>query len=155
MKCIKLTQDKYAIVDDDDYEILKKHKWCYSMGYAMRGDYIGDYVNGKNILMHREIMKTPKGFDTDHIDGDKLNNRKENLRIVTRSQNIMNSKKKSGLSSKYKGVSFYKKTSKWTAQICPKEGRIHLGTFLTEEKAARAYDNKAKELFGDYAKLNL
>ena len=153
MKCIKLTKGEYTIVDDADYELLKHYKWCCASGYAMRGSKLSDGGYGKLIQMHREIMETPKGLFTDHIDGDKLNNRKENLRIVNSSQNAMNSIKK-GSSSKYKGVSFFKRTKRWTAQICPNGQKIHLGYFNTELEASKAYKVKAEELFGSYSKCS-
>lgn len=103
MKKIKLTSGKFALVDDDMFEELNKFSWCLNGGYAIRGYS----KNGKQakLKMHRVIMNTPKGMDTDHIDNNKLNNQRNNLRVCTRSQNCMNRKKRStpNLSSSFKG----------------------------------------------------
>ena len=148
MKYIKLTRNKVAIVDDEDFEKINSSKWCYSGGYAMR------MCNGKMTQMHRVILDTPIGFDTDHINRNKLDNRKDNLRIATRSQNSYNKPVMAKSISGYKGVSLFKRTGKWTAQICPNYKKIHLGYFNTPIEAAVAYDKKALEIIGDYASLN-
>src|ERR1700761_3134479 len=108
MKTIPLSQRQYAIVDDDDYEFLMQWKWHVLDSfhtYAMRNS---KPVDGKrhHILMHRVINKTPDDYYTDHINGNGLDNRKENLRSVTRGENQQNRKKNSKSSSKYKGVSW-------------------------------------------------
>jgi len=97
MKKIKLTKKQVALVDDSDYEELNRFKWharkTVKTFYAERTFTIG---NGKrkNVFMHRYIMQTPKGFDTDHIDGNGLNNQRSNLRVCTRSENLRNQGKK-------------------------------------------------------------
>src|SRR3990167_164487 len=107
MKKIKLTQNKYALVDDEDFKELNQSKWlCDSSGYAGRD--VGGRKNKKRILMHRLLNNTPKGFHTDHINRDKLDNRKENLRTTTCSQNILNSKLSKKNTSGHKGVEWYK-----------------------------------------------
>lgn len=147
MKILKLKGGSEAVVDDRDYVFLSQFTWYFDGKYARRVEA------GKTKMMHREILDTPLGFDTDHINGNKLDNRRENLRIATRKQNLAN-KLKFGGSSKYKGVSLFKRTGKWTAQICPDGEKIHLGYFSSEEEAARAYDKKAMELFGIFARTN-
>ncbi len=105
--------------------------------------------------MHREILKCPKEMVIDHINHNGLDNRRVNLRMVTAQQNSWNVKKPRGkFSSKYKGVSFDKRSKKWTAAIFYKGKRIYIGQFDDEETAGRAYDLKAKELFKEYACLN-
>lgn len=106
MKRIPLTQGRSAIVDDADYEALTAHSWCLSncsgICYAVRGCKI----EGKHhtVLMHREIMEAPKGMLVDHINGDGLDNRRCNLRLVTDSQNHFNQRKRKKVtSSKQKG----------------------------------------------------
>lgn len=149
MKKIKLTQGKYAIVDDEDYENLNQYNWCFNAGYAVRSNY----VNGKQIgllMMHREIMKTPKNMSTDHINHNKLDNRKSNLRIVTQAQNSYNRLGKKKGTSKYKGVSWHKDYKKWSVVFDKK----WVGSFSDEVEAAKAYDKAAKEKFGEYALLN-
>lgn len=155
MKEIKLTQGKVAIVDDEDYEELSKHKWFYSThGYAVRNS---SWVNGKRtmIWMHRVINKTPDGFDTDHIDGNKIDNRKGNIRTVTRQQNIFNSCSTPNTSSRYKGVYYQIDCKKWRAQIRFLGRIVYLGLFKSEAYAAMVYNNFAKEYFGEYARLNV
>lgn len=156
MKYIELTKGARAIVDDEDFDLLNQYNWCLlgKSGYAVRGGF----VDGKKkmILMHRFLMNTPDGFDTDHINGQKLDNRRSNLRIVTRGENCMNAKKHSNnLSSKYKGVHLFGRTGKWTAHVHKNYKKIHLGYFDTELQAVEAYNKKALEMYGDKAKLNV
>jgi hypothetical protein len=104
--------------------------------------------------MHREVLKAPKGALVDHINHNGLDNRRANLRFVTAGQNCWNARKKRGCSSKYKGVYFQKRSRRWLANIIYRGERIFLGCFDDEQSAARAYDEKAKQLFGQYATLN-
>ncbi len=99
-------------------------------------------------------MNTPEDKHTDHEDGNGLNNQKSNLRIVTNAQNHMNKKGNRNTSSKYKGVCWNKESNKWTSSITLNQKQTHLGYFTCEKKAAKAYDKKAKELFGEYSRLN-
>jgi len=151
IRLIPLTQGKLAIVDADDYDWLSKYKWYGARAggkfYACRS------IKQRTIGMHREIMGEPKGMFIDHRDGNSLNNRKSNLRICTPAQNVLNRGCMGG-SSGYKGVSSLKKLNKWKAEITFKGRRIHIGHFEDEIDAAKAYDKKAKELFGEFAYLN-
>lgn len=150
---IKSINNKGIIkVDDEDFEMLSQYKWRISKGYVRTTIKI--YGKWKNIFMHRLIMNTPKGMFTDHIDRNKLNNTKNNLRIVTSQQNNMNVQKRKNCSSKYKGIHWFKRDKKWQAQIMINNKHIYLGLFKNEIDAAIAYNNKAKELFGEYAYLN-
>ena len=109
---------------------------------------------GKNYYLHRLIAKTPDNMVVDHIDGDKLNNTRANLRNCTQSDNCKNVSRRKGGHSTYKGVTWFttKRHAKgyWKAQIC---GR-HIGYYEDEEKAAKAYDQEAIREFGEFAKLN-
>jgi hypothetical protein len=148
MKEIPLSQGKVAIVDDDMFDYLNQWKWSYSgHGYAERRTW----PEKKKIYMHRLIAQTPNGMDTDHINHDKLDNRKENLRICTASENMGNSSIKDG---RFKGVSFHKSLNKWEAYITKNYDHKHLGLFQSPEEAAHAYDAAAKKFFGNFAKLN-
>ena len=148
---IALTKGKFALVAAADYERLNKYKWTASQvgvtWYARRQS------RGKTIFMHREIMHAPDGMVVDHIDGNGLNDHPRNLRLCTHRQNAYNSRSASG-TSKYKGVTYDKTTGKWRASINHNGKHYHLGLFDTEIEAAQAYDEKAGELFGQYAYLN-
>ena len=152
-KLIYITKGKVAVVDSEDYADLSKHKWCS----WSRGRYAGRKIteNGKTriVLMHREIMRATKGQEIDHINGDGLDNRKENLRYVTRQQNIFN-KKPQGKTSQYKGVYYRAKEDRWVAQISVNRVKKYLGIYKSEKQAAIAYNNEAEKAYGEYAWLN-
>jgi hypothetical protein len=151
MKLIKLSNGKNVKVDDEDYASLSKYKWHYSGGYAVR--WIKKGTVG-DILMHREIISTPKGAETDHIDHDGLNNCKNNLRICNNHENQANANLRSDNTSGFKGVNFKKSSNKWQANIRNMGIKIFIGLYLTSEEAALAYDKKAKVLFGSFANIN-
>ena len=159
MKRIKLTKEQYAIVDDDDYRELSSHKWFAlkrkSNYYASRA--IKHKDKGQVIVnMHRVIMGRVcrDGACVDHINHDTLDNRKMNLRVCTKQENSRNMRTSHG-TSRYKGVYYYKPTRSWQAHIYFNDKKHHLGYFGTEIKAAEAYNNKANEIFGKYAHLNI
>jgi hypothetical protein len=147
-KIIALTQGKETIVDDEDYEWLMQWKWFFDGRYAIRK------LGTKTIYMHREIMKTPVGKDTDHINGDKLYNRHVNLRVCNRSQNMANCKTRNTNTSGYKGVCWDKANSKWQVHITINGKAYKLGRFSSLLDAAHAYDQAALERQGDFAKTN-
>ena len=151
---IKLQNGIETVIDDKDFEKIKGYKWIYGVGNRYVGANVYNKGNRKQILLHRFIMSTPKGLHTDHINGNKLDNRKCNLRICTPSQNQMNSRKNITKSSKYKGVSWFKRDSCWRAYISTKGKQFHLGYFKSEKNAAKAYNKKARKLFGIYSFLN-
>lgn len=160
MKKIKLTQGKYTIVDDEDYEYLNSFRWCAHKGgntfYAERHSDLDPVTEKRKIIsMHRVIMKTPKGFYTDHINRNGLDNRKENLRICTLGENVKNTRKYSNNTSGYKGVSWSKFANKWRAQIKKDNKKIHLGYFDDKHEANVAYCKAAKELHGEFASPNI
>jgi hypothetical protein len=151
-KIMPLTQGKFAIVDAEDYNCLSRHKWCAARSkdtfYAHRGS------NRRLISMHRAIMRAPKGLMCDHRNHNGLDNRKSNLRLCTSAQNQYNKRPKKGCSSKYKGLTLREDRRRWRAKICFNRKRIHLGDFADQIKAALTYDDKAIELFGEFAYLN-
>jgi hypothetical protein len=156
MKQIKLTQGKFAQVDDSDFEYYNQWKWCVHKSgqfcYAKRNVYInGKY---KTLLLHREIMNTPEGEVVDHIDFNGLNCLRANMRNCSPSQNKMN--KRNMGESLYHGVSFWRRgSSKYIKAAISVNGQyIYLGLYKTEESAARAYDNAADMYFGEFANLN-
>lgn len=160
-KILNLTQGKYAIVDDDDYENLSQWKWSArktkrpDVFYAMRKQ------NNKGIQLHRFIMRVNDPRVTiDHKDGDGLNNCKSNLRICTRSENGANRRGKNNNakppSSKYLGVKASPPTYKkrWQAVVTKNYKKYFVGFFHSEIEAAKERDKKAVELFGEFASLN-
>ena len=165
MRKIKLTQNQYALVDDEDFDKLNCYKWCASYSKYTHSFYTVRAISIKNgeqktILMHRIIMDAPRKLQVDHINHNTLDNRKQNLRLCTHRQNILNQKSHKVTSSKYKGVYLNKHKYKnivykyWKAQIVINGEKIYLGYFKTENRAAKAYDKKAKELFGKFALTN-
>ena len=154
MKEIQLTQGKVVLVDDEDFDWLSKSNWHYSKGYAVRTS-TKESGKQRTILMHREIIKTPDGMETDHINGNGIDNRRENLRICTGSENRRNKKRNRKNISGYKGVCFYKRDKNWRVQIDVRKQHIFLGYFDTAEEAARVYDDAAKKYHGEFANLNI
>lgn len=153
MKYINLTQGKKAMVDDEDFEELNKVKWCFSDGYAIRR-YTNEQGSSVYTKMHRFIINTPNKMDTDHINHNKLDNRKSNLRICTRTENQQNHKIQKNSTSGYKGVNYHKVNQVWRAQIRINRKHTHLGCFDTKEEAAIAYNQAAIKYFGEFAYLN-
>jgi len=154
-KLIRLTQGKFAIVDDHNYEWLSKYKWYYGCGgYAARDILDGTTKKKKTILMHRLILNAPPGKECDHIDGDRLNNLESNLRLCTHAENQHNQRPHQDGTSRWKGVCWHKRDGKWRARIHFENNRKHLGCFKSEDEAALAYDTAAIELFGEFARLN-
>lgn len=149
MKKIPLTQGKYAIVDDIDFEYLNQWKWTFTHGYAYRKD-----DKRKNVFMHRFLLQAPKGKLTDHVNGNKLDNRRLNLRLCSPSENQKNQKKNKANTSGFKGVSWDKERKKWAAYINANGRLYHLGRFSIKRVAAEAYDKAAKKLHGEFARLN-
>ena len=152
MKKIPLTQGRFALVDDEDYDFLMQWKWHFNCGYAIRTESIDG--KPKKYRMHREIMRPGKGVQVDHIDHDGLNNKRKNLRNATHTQNRRNTPTYKNSTSGYKGVSWYAKLQKWAAQINIKGKRKRIGYFDTKESAARKYNEAAKEEYGEFAYLN-
>lgn len=148
MKKIELTKGKFAIVDDDDFERLSQYKWCFDR-YARRS--VSKNGVQSTIRMHREIIDIPKGMEVDHINQDKLDNRKENLRLATRRQQMRNRPKGSNNTTGYKGVTFNKGDGAYRAAIKMDGKTYHLGNHKTAEEAARAYARGATILHGEFA----
>lgn len=147
-----------ALIDAADSELVNQYSWFQSRDYKTgRTIYAVTQVqrNGqrRHIQMHRIITGAKPGEIVDHINGNGLDNRRCNLRICTHAENQRNQAKTRG-SSRFKGVSWHKAAGKWSASIrCDGKSR-HIGLFAIEEHAAAAYDRKAIELFGEFARLN-
>ena len=155
MKEIPLTRGKVAIVDDEDYEELSIVKWHYNhWGYAMRNVTPGGKKRTK-IQMHIAILGKIEGFEIDHKDGNGLNNRRENLRHVTHTQNTQNKAPYKKTSSRYKGVSWNKWANKWVSTIVIDGKYYYLGYYKSERDAAWVYNVWAESFFGEYTRLNV
>jgi hypothetical protein len=142
-------EGKYAIVSAEDYTELNNYIWYVNgCGYAIRN--IVKDGKPKGILMHRQIMNTPDDKVTDHINGDRLDNRRSNLRIATRAENNRNTPGTKGSTSDFKGVGWDERQGKWGVRIKNK----HLGYFESEIEAAKVYDYFALKQYGDFAFLN-
>ena len=157
MKKILLTQGKFALVDNNDYERVNKYKWfARKVGtnwYAERKCTISRNRQ-ETVIMQRFIMDADVFQIVDHENRNGLDNRRQNLRFCTRSQNIANSRKKKNTISVYKGVCWHKGVKKWMSQIQHRNKNIYIGLFKSEVDAAYSYDKKAIELFGKFANLN-
>lgn len=158
MKQIALTQGKCALVDNADFDFLNQWKWCALKNrnkfYAVRGSVDG---NGKRILipMHRQILglSDPKALG-DHKDGNGLNNQRENLRSCTNAENLRNRPYTVNSKTLHKGVYWDKSHNCFKVQICTSGHQKHIGHFKSIEDAAKAYDEAAKRLHGEFAHLN-
>lgn len=142
---IPLSKGKYAIVDAADYVKLSKFPWYYGFrGYAMRSKVMRD-GSRKTVSMHREILGALESQEVDHINGDRLDNRRSNLRVISRSANLHN--RGAYGPSKEKGVSFDVRKNCWRAEIGKNGKRIWLGYHKTKESARDAYRKASKKLY--------
>lgn len=139
MKKIKLTKNKHALIDNDDYNNLSKHNWQYDGFYAGRNIKVGDKKT--RLRMHVDIMNPPKGMVVDHIDGNRLNNQRNNLRICTQSDNQKKMKLFSTNTSGIQGISWDSRRNKWFVQKCYNRKRYTIGRFDKKEDAIIAYNN--------------
>jgi hypothetical protein len=151
-----LTQGKYALIDEADFDLVSQHKWQAKPHRRTVYAAAGLYENGRHrvIRMHRLILQAGDGQSVDHINGDGLDNRRANLRFATPSQNQHNRRGSAKASSSYKGVFWHKGSRKWLAQITVNWKAIYLGLYADEMEAALAYDCAARELHGEFARLN-
>ena len=152
-KQIPLSKGQFATVDDEWFDYLSQWKWhINAYGYAVRKE--GPRLRQRTILMHRVIMAAPKGLQVDHKDNNPLNNQLANLRLATNAENNRNKPARPGGSSQYKGVSWEPRTRMWVAQIAVNGRKTQLGRFFSEVNAAKAYDEAARQYFGEFAVLN-
>lgn len=153
MKEIPLTKGKVALVDDEDYErLIAMGKWCFNRypqktkaTYKMDGSR-----SSVAILMHRVIMNAPDGLYVDHIDGNPLNNQKYNLRLCSHKENMKNQRKSRSNKSGFKGVTWKKQCKRWQVTI----DHNYIGVFKDVKDAAKAYNDAAIKLHGEFANLN-
>jgi len=145
----------YFLIDATDFELVSKYSWFKGKrGYPTMHTSRKSPEGYKTRPLHRYLIKIPDKADIDHINGDKLDNRRSNLRACTHQQNMFNQKKRSTNSSGYIGVSLFKATGMFEAYIHHSGKKIYLGLYHTAEEAAYIRDKEAKKLFGKYARLN-
>lgn len=157
---IRLPGGKVAVVDDEDYEVLSRFRWSSDGRYAGRkGLYSEGVLKGRSILMHRQILGLlDSGYtvQVDHINCNKLDNRRLNLRVCNRSQNMANSRVRKESKTGYKGVVFRGRglSKPWVASISLGDRTKHLGYYSSKEEAALAYNVAALKYRGSFARLN-
>lgn len=142
-----------AVVDDEDFDALDQYTWhLASNGYVTT--FTGGRKNVKCVLMHRLIINPSGDLEVDHRNGNKLDNRRDNLRLARRGENARNLRRHKKFSSRFKGVSWNGRDQLWDAGIQCDLKAIHLGQFSSEIQAALAYNKAAIKLFGEFASLN-
>lgn len=153
MGTIKLRNGGEALIDDADAELVSGYAW-YSFS-VRRVEYVAAGWGGKRIYLHRLIAQPEKGQEVDHINCDGLDNRRSNLRVCSHAQNLANQRhQERETHSRYKGVTYNKRHGKWMAQAKARKIHYNLGTFKSEDDAARAYNAFAVNAFGEFARLN-
>lgn len=151
---IPLSKGGFALVDSEDFELVGSLRWhLHTSGYAVNDKRIW-LGNGKSRVerrwMHRMIMNTPKDTQTDHINHDKLDNRRSNLRLCSQSENSANASLRKDSTSGYKGVTWLKRTNMWQVRIGVKMRRICIGHFREKEEAIQAYRAAAQKYHGEF-----
>lgn len=154
-----LSQGLYATVDDEDFPLINRYSWSARWDHAAGLFYAVTNVrklDGKKTLvsMHHLVMLSKPRTLVDHKNHDTLDNRRSNLRIASHLQNVANSRIGSNNTSGYKGVTYRGRSRKWAARVRSKGKEFYLGLFHSPIEAAKAYNEKAKSLFGEFAFLN-
>lgn len=152
---IPLTRGAFALVDADDYERVVAHRWYLTpVTRKSRKVYARTHADGtrRKQPMHRFILDVPPGVAVDHADGNGLNNRRSNLRVATKAQNMWNVGPRLG--RPLKGAAYNRLRNKWYSAIQANGEHHYLGCYETAEEAARAYDEAAVRLHGAFARLN-
>lgn len=155
MAIIKLTQGKEAIVDDELFAWLNRWKWYYKKqpdgdgGYACRNEYVPKH---RTLRMHAVINQTPLGMRTDHINGNKLDNRQSNLRTATSIQNARNTTRPhKNNTSGHKGIYWHKRDKAWRVQLTVNYKKLFIGNYTELEEAIKARDAAYKKYHGGWA----
>jgi hypothetical protein len=158
MKRLPLGHGLCALVDDEDYEFVRRFRWYALRRSNKQGRYVYSHFlsRGGTVYLHRLLLLPEPDLEVDHVNGNGLDNRRANLRVATPSQNKSNRATIGGTSA-YKGVSLSPETrrrKRWRARIMAGRREVHLGRFLTEAEAALAYNEAARAIFGEFAVLN-
>lgn len=152
MSAVRLCDGAVIQVSPEDVALAESRRWRLDrQGYVVAGTR-----RGAKPRLHRVILQAPAGLQVDHVNGDRLDNRRENLRLATNRQNCSNRlpNRRPG-TSRFKGVCWNRKAGKWQASIRVNYRRFHLGVYSDERDAALAYDRAAREHFGEFARPNL
>jgi len=152
MKEIFLSQNKVAIIDDEDFDAVSKYKWCAVC--IKKIWYARAQIENHLVYLHRFLMQPSIKMEVDHKDGNGLNCIRENMRVCRPLDNNRNRRIQKGNTSGYKGVWWYPRLKKWESGISVENKSIHLGVFIQRDDAALAYNEAAKLYYGDFAKLN-
>ena len=139
-------------IDGESFEKINKYTWYIQK--IGKNYYVASRTSGKFVYMHRLIMGYPENKCIDHINGNGLDNRIENMRICTHAENQRNQRIQKPKSSKYKGVYFNKQYKKYMSKIMINNKTINLGIFDNELDAAKAYNEAALKYHGEFACLN-
>ena len=159
-RTIPLTRGMVAIVDEENYKILSAYKWHAHKGsktFYARTNIPSQKTNGRRyvqVFMHTMLLKTPKGYEPDHKNGNGLDNRIKNLRTCTKNENLCNRSGSKKGTSVYKGVYWSNKDNRFRSQITKAGIRISLGAYVNETEAALAYNIAAKKYHGEFARVN-
>jgi len=155
MSAVSLAGGKCALVDEIDVPLVNSRRWFVQRS-GRNCVYAISKHHGRTIYMHRVIVGARAGQCVDHINGDGLDNRRANLRLASRSDNLANARLSASSSSGYKGVTRAPRRSlrPWMAQVTARGRHVYLGCFDTLEEAACAYDTAARSLFGEFARTN-
>ena len=159
MKILELSNGYQATVDDRDYEIVSKFKWTAQVSsrtvYAYRRQRYSNSISEK-IYLHRFILGllNDKSLEVDHVNGSGLDNRRINLRPCIGYENKRNVRIRLNSKSGYKGVGWNKLNKTWDSYIKFHGRKIHIGCFKDKKEAAKAYDKKSNELFGEFSRPN-
>lgn len=153
---IELTHGRTASIDRADLPLVEKYNWrTHNTAFNKHNYYAVTDINGVVVFIHRLILGiTDRKITVDHINGDGLNNRRDNLRVCSSAENARNQKVNANSKSGLKGVCLHSDEKKWVATIGFNSKHIYIGRFATKEEAAHAYDARAKELYGEFARLN-
>lgn len=153
MRRVPVAGGLVALVDPDDYERVAAHLWHLS-GMSPRHRYAETEIDGRKVLMHRLILGTPADRVVRHLDGVRLDNRRENLRTLSPGARCHSAKRRQGTSSRFKGVSWHVGINRWVANIAVGGRQHHIGTFTVERDAALAYNRAAAFYYGEHAFVN-
>jgi hypothetical protein len=153
---VPLTPAGVALIDAADAERILCYRWhLHPHGYAVRPRRAEDGPGPTQIYMHRVILDAPAGVPVRRRNESRLDNRRANLRLATLSQSRAGARLRGDNTSGYRGVTWSARNGQWQAQIQVAGKRHFLGYFASKEDAARAYDEAAREAFGEFARLNL